>query len=84
MRPHGITPESIKKSIRDVLQSVYESDHLTVEIDKETVELTGKRLENHMKDLEKRMREAASNLEFEEAARLRDELKRIEAKTLGY
>lgn len=81
---HGITPESIKKSIRDVLQSVYESDHLTVEIDKETVELTGKRLENHMKDLEKRMREAASNLEFEEAARLRDELKRIEAKTLGY
>lgn len=81
---HGITPESVKKSIRDVLQSVYESDHLTVEIDKETVELTGKRLENHMKDLEKRMREAASNLEFEEAARLRDELKRIEAKTLGY
>lgn len=81
---HGITPESIKKSIRDVLQSVYESDHLTVEIDNETVELTGKRLENHMKDLEKRMREAASNLEFEEAARLRDELKRIEAKTLGY
>ncbi len=81
---HGITPESVKKSIRDVLQSVYESDHLTVEIDKETVELTGKHLENHMKDLEKRMREAASNLEFEEAARLRDELKRIEAKTLGY
>lgn len=81
---HGITPESVKKSIRDVLQSVYESDHLTVEIDNETVELTGKRLENHMKDLEKRMREAASNLEFEEAARLRDELKRIEAKTLGY
>ena len=81
---HGITPESVKKSIRDVLQSVYESDHLTVEIDKETVELTGKRLENYMKDLEKRMREAASNLEFEEAARLRDELKRIEAKTLGY
>lgn len=81
---HGITPESVKKSIRDVLQSVYESDHLTVEIDNETVELTGKRLENHMKDLEQRMREAASNLEFEEAARLRDELKRIEAKTLGY
>ncbi len=81
---HGITPESVKKSIKDVLQSVYESDHLTVEIDNETVELTGKRLDNHLKNLEKRMREAAANLEFEEAARLRDELKRIEAKTLGY
>lgn len=81
---HGITPESIKKSIKDVLKSVYESDHLTVEIDNETVELSGKRLETHLKDLEKRMRAAAANLEFEQAARLRDELKRLEAKMLKY
>lgn len=80
---HGITPASVKKNIKDVIQSVYEADHLTVGIDTETKEMTGRTLESYIKELDKRMREAAANLEFEEAARLRDELKTLEAKQLG-
>nr|WP_280956255.1 excinuclease ABC subunit UvrB [Candidatus Odyssella thessalonicensis] len=80
---HGITPASVKKNIKDVIQSVYEADHLTVDIDTETKEMTGRTLESYIKEVDKRMREAAANLEFEEAARLRDELKTLEAKQLG-
>jgi excinuclease ABC subunit B len=80
---HGITPESVRKSIGDVLSSVYERDHTSISLQEdESNHWVGKNLASYKKDLEKRMLEAASNLEFEEAAELRDELKRIEAREL--
>ena len=81
---HGITPETIKKSISDILGSVYErGDHVDVAIDDESAHLTGKKLQDYIVGLEKRMKVAAGNLEFEEAAKLRDEIHRLESKELG-
>jgi excinuclease ABC subunit B len=88
---HGITPESIKRSIHDIMSSVYERDHVLVSTgtgagaDGEFADAAtiGHNFEAVIGDLETRMREAAADLNFEEAARLRDELKRLRATELA-
>ena len=83
-RKNGITPATIKKSISQVLQNVSESDYMTVDIGlSEVVHRVGHNLKSHLDELESRMQEAAANLEFEEAARLRDEIRRLQASDLG-
>ncbi|MFC4624860.1 excinuclease ABC subunit UvrB [Daeguia caeni] len=76
---HGITPASVKKNISDILDSVYERDHVRADISgfAEEGAMVGNNLQAHLEHLEKQMRDAAADLDFETAARLRDEIKRL-------
>ncbi len=81
---HGITPQGIRKQIGRVLESVFEQDYVTVApVRGTTAEFVGKDLRAAIVEMEKRMRAAAADLEFEEAARMRDEIRRLEALDLG-
>ncbi|MGR3640101.1 excinuclease ABC subunit UvrB [Alterinioella nitratireducens] len=76
---HSITPETVKKNVEDILAGLYQGDvdmsRVTAKVEKP---LHGANLEAHLEGLREQMRKAAENLEFEEAARLRDEVKRLE------
>ncbi len=82
---HGITPQSVRTHIGEAIASVFEQDYVTVAPVKDVgvTDMVGKDLKAAIADIEKRMRAAAADLEFETAARLRDELKRLEALDLG-
>ncbi|MDX2238003.1 MAG: excinuclease ABC subunit UvrB [Hyphomonadaceae bacterium] len=93
---HGITPQSIKRDIQDILGSVYEKDSLTIDprdpmgfkrgagggkgrgVREDSAPFIGHNLKSYIADLERQMREAAADLEFETAARLRDEIKKLQ------
>ncbi|MEO8531786.1 MAG: helicase-related protein, partial [Deltaproteobacteria bacterium] len=81
---HGITPETVKKNVADVLDGLWQGDtdqsRITTKVDKP---MFGNNLAAHLDHMRVQMRKAAENLEFEEAARLRDEVKRLEAVELA-
>ena len=81
---NGITPQTIKRDIADIVAHTASQDGVTVDTgDDEVNNLVGHNLRSYIEDLEKRMRDAAANLEFEEAGRLRDEIRRLENDELG-
>jgi excinuclease ABC subunit B len=83
---HGITPQTIKKSIDATLIAVAESDYMDIPLEEETeseVEMTPEQRLQLITELEKRMREAAKNFEFEKAAQFRDRVKDLKAKAMA-
>jgi excinuclease ABC subunit B len=81
---HGITPQTIKRDIHNIVADTASRDGVVIDTgDTERNNLVGHNLRAYIEDLEKRMRNAAANLEFEEAGRLRDEIRRLEADELG-
>jgi len=85
-KEHGITPESVKRDIADILNSPYEKDHVTIQagVAEAAKPFLGSNFQTTLRDLEARMRKAAADLEFEEAARLRDEVKRLKMLDLEF
>ena len=83
-KEHGITPESIKRQINDIIAHVSTRDGVVVDTgDDERPHLVGHNLKAYIGELEERMRKAAADLEFEEAGRIRDEIRRLEEDDLG-
>ncbi|PQM27784.1 excinuclease ABC subunit UvrB [Sphingopyxis lindanitolerans] len=81
---HGITPTTIKRNIGDIIAHVASKDQVTIDLgDDKPDHMVGHNLRAYIADLEKKMRDAAADLEFEEAGRLRDEIRKLEADELG-
>ena len=78
-KKNNINATSIKKGITDILKSIYEKDYTKINIDSSI----GHNLKKHLKSLKKKMKEAAEDLEFEKAAKIRDEIRKLEASELG-
>ena len=81
-KKNGITPKSIKKDINNILKSVYEKDNYAIKIDNQGYEAEKKNLKSYVAKLEKEMLNHASDLEFEEAAKIRDKIKKIKLRDL--
>ncbi len=77
-KKHRIDAKTVKKEINDILESVYEKDYVKISEGSNV----GGNLKKHLKALDKKMKEAASNLEFEEAAKIRDEIRKLESTEL--
>ena len=82
-KEHGITPKTIKRDIGDIIAHVSSKDQVTVELEDDRPHMVGHNLRAYIEELEKKMRDAAANLEFEEAGRLRDQIRGLEAEELG-
>ena len=81
---NGITPESVKKSIGEIIEGMGQGDYVTVDVGEHApANLSGMDLQAYIGELEEKMKEAAANLEFEEAAGIRDEIRRLEDGELG-
>jgi excinuclease ABC subunit B len=75
---NGITPETVKKEINDILASIYEADYVTVPVaERGEMYISEKDIQSSIRQLTKEMKEAARNLEFERAAELRDEIREL-------
>jgi len=81
---HGITPTTIRRNIGDIIAHVASKDQVTIDIGEDKpAHMVGHNLRAYIQELEKKMRDAAADLEFEEAGRLRDEIRKLEADELG-
>lgn len=80
---NGITPQTIRRNIGDIIADVASKDQVTVPLDGDRPHMVGHNLRAYIEELEKKMRKAASDLEFEEAGRLRDEIRSLEQEELG-
>jgi len=85
-KEHGITPTSIKKSVTDILSTIYESDYYTVPLEEkdEELEIAPEKISKTINTLDKEMKEAAKNLEYETAARKRDKIKKLRELEIKY
>lgn len=78
-KKHNITPTTIKKSISDIMNSVYEQDHTTIKTDERGVKIDMKKVPKEIERLNKEMKKAATDLDFERAAEIRDKIKELES-----